>query len=73
MYHTGKELFEDTESYLSELSNDEFDLSIDSFNIFNKSVLEFSELVPLTSLGVNGTAVCAVSSPECTVSLELMR
>jgi hypothetical protein len=73
MYSTGKELFEDSESYLSELSYDELDISIDSFNVFNKSVLESSELVTDISLGVNGTAMPAVSSPECTVSIEFMR
>jgi hypothetical protein len=73
MYSNGKELLEDYESYLSELSNDELDISIDSFNDFNKSIFEFSELVTGTSLGVNGTAVSAVSSPECGVSIELMR
>lgn len=73
MYYPGKELFEDSESYLSELSNDELDIPLDSFNVFNKSVFESSELVTGTSLGVNGTAVSAVSSPECGVSIELMR
>jgi hypothetical protein len=73
MYSTGKELFEDSESYLRELSNDEFDISIDSFNVFNKSVFESSELVTDTRLGVNGTALSAVSSPECGVSIEFMR
>ncbi len=73
MNPTGKDFFEDSESYLSELSNDELDIPIDSFNLFNKRVLESSELVAGTSLGVKGTAVLAVSSPECSVSIELMK
>lgn len=73
MYPDGKELFEDHESYLSELSNDEFDISTDSFNLFKESVFESSMLVTGTSLGGNGIAVLAISSPDCGVSIKLTR
>ena len=67
--YAGKELFEDYESYLSELNNDNLDIPINSFNVFNKSIFESSQLVQVTNLRINSTALSAVSSPECSVSI----
>lgn len=69
MYSTGQELFEDHESYLSELSDDKFDFAIDCFDVINRSIFESFDIVTDISLAAINIAALAVSSPDCGVSI----
>ncbi|NEQ24668.1 MAG: hypothetical protein F6K28_37285, partial [Microcoleus sp. SIO2G3] len=70
MYSTGQELFEDSESYLSELNDDNFDNLIDGFEVIHGSTFESFDIAPEISLAANNRAALAVSTPECGVSIE---
>lgn len=73
MYSTGQELFEDSESYLSELNDDNFDLPIDGSNVIHRSIFESFDILADLSLAAINMATLAVSSPDCGVSVKLTR
>jgi hypothetical protein len=73
MYSTGLELFEDSESYLSELNDDNFDSPIDGFNVIHRSMFESFDIAADISLAAINIAALAVSSPDCGVSLKLTK
>lgn len=73
MRSTGQELFEDSESYLSELNDDNFDIPIDGFETIHGSVFESFDIVADISLVAIDIATLAVSSPDCGVSVKLTR
>jgi hypothetical protein len=73
MYSTGQELFEDSESYLRELNDDNFDIPIDGFEVTHRSRFESFGIVADISLAAINIAALAVSSPDCGVSVKLTR
>lgn len=73
MYSNGQELFEDSESYLSELNDDNFDSLIDGFEVIHKSIFESFDIAADISLAANNMAALAVSTPDCGVSVKLTR
>lgn len=73
MYSTGQELFEDSESYLSELNDDIFDLPIDGSDVIDRSIFESFDILEDLSLAAINIAALAVSSPDCGVSVKLTR
>lgn len=72
MYSTGQELFEDSESYLSELNDDNFVLPIDGSDVY-RSIFESFDILADLSLAAINIAALAVSSPDCGVSVKLTR
>ena len=73
MDSTGQELFEDSESYLSELTDDNFDSLIDGFDVIHRSTFESFDIAVNISLAVINIAALAVSTPDCGVSIKLTR
>ncbi|HEY9614746.1 hypothetical protein [Allocoleopsis sp.] len=71
MYPTGQELFEDSESYLSELNDDNFDSPNNGFEVIHGSMLESFDIAADISLAAINIAALAVSSPDCGVSVKL--
>ncbi len=71
MYPTGQELFEDSESYLSELNDDNFDSLIDWIEVIHEGIS--LDIVADINLAAINIAALAVSSPECGVSVKLTR
>ncbi len=73
MYPTGQELFEDSESYLSELNDDNLDSLIDGLKVISESIFESFDITADISLAAINIAALAVSSPDCGVSIKLTR
>ena len=73
MYPTGQELFEDYESYFSELNDDDFYSLIDVFEVIHRSSFESFDIIANISLAAINIAALAVSSPDCGVSVKLTR
>jgi hypothetical protein len=71
MYPTGQELFEDSESYLSELNSERLDIPINSFDVINRSMFKHFALVAAPSIAAIDIDALAVSSPDCSVSVKL--
>lgn len=73
MYPTGQEFFEDSESYLSEINDDNFDSLIDWIEVIHEGIFESFDIAADISLAAINIAALAVSSPECGVSVKLTR
>ena len=73
MSPTGQEFFEDYESYLSELNDDNFDSPINEFQVIHGSMLESFDIAADISLAAINIAALTISSPDCGVSVKLTR